>query len=164
LIRKTQPDATYGVLELFKGAFPDEDLGDLVVALLSNKGVLCLSAEIEHALVGQIFFTQTSILENADSALLGPLAIAPEYQKQGIGKALILAGLDALKQQRIEDVFVLGDPMFYGRFGFGTEATVSPPYPLPEAWKEAWQSLRVSESAPAQLPVPELWQKPELWS
>ncbi len=49
---------------------------------------------------------------------LGPVAVMPRKQRRGFGAALIKAALRAAKEAGFGAVFVLGDPEFYGKFGF----------------------------------------------
>ena len=49
---------------------------------------------------------------------LAPLAVLPEYQKQGVGSALVRAGLEVCRGIGAQLVFVLGHPDYYPRFGF----------------------------------------------
>jgi putative acetyltransferase len=49
---------------------------------------------------------------------LAPVAVLPQYQRQGIGSLLISKGLDELKNMNVKAAFVLGDNRFYSRFGF----------------------------------------------
>ena len=66
----------------------------------------------------------------------------------------------------MNQVYVLGDPAYYQRFGLAADHRVAPPYPLPEAWQEAWQSLGLQgdEPSPAgELSVPQRWRQPALW-
>ena len=49
---------------------------------------------------------------------LGPIAVTPDLQRQGIGRGLIEAGLAALRGKGAAGCVVLGSPKFYGRFGF----------------------------------------------
>jgi putative acetyltransferase len=49
---------------------------------------------------------------------LAPLAVLPEYQRQGIGSALVKAGLQILHSRCCPFVMVLGHPGYYSRFGF----------------------------------------------
>ena len=107
----------------------------------------------------------------ARAALLGPLAVLPAQQKQGIGSALVRFGLEMLRDDAIDTVLVLGDPAFYGRLGFRTESRIRTPYPLPAEWASAWQSQRLGDSLgnsptmPAgTLSVPAQWRDPALWS
>jgi len=53
---------------------------------------------------------------------LAPLAVWPERQGQGIGSALVHAGLEQADRGAWDAVFVLGAPRFYERFGFSAEA------------------------------------------
>ena len=64
-------------------------------------------------------------------------------------------------------VCVLGDPAYYGRFGFEPDDRVAPPYPLPQEWRSAWQSLSLcGNDRPARgtLSVPPPWRQPALWA
>ena len=49
---------------------------------------------------------------------LGPISVLPKYQKQGIGKSLILKGLSLLKDMDGQGCALVGDPNYYKRFGF----------------------------------------------
>lgn len=53
---------------------------------------------------------------------VAPLAVAPARQRSGIGGTLMIAALERLRQQGESLVFVLGDPAYYMRFGFGLAA------------------------------------------
>jgi putative acetyltransferase len=49
---------------------------------------------------------------------LGPVSVLPEYQRQGIGKALIEEGLSRLKRLNARGVCLVGHPDYYRKFGF----------------------------------------------
>lgn len=49
---------------------------------------------------------------------LGPLSVTPGSQRTGIGSALVRAGLTQLANMRAAGVVLVGDPAYYGRFGF----------------------------------------------
>jgi predicted GNAT family acetyltransferase len=61
---------------------------------------------------------------------LAPVSVAPERQKAGIGSALVRSAVERARQAGWEAVFVLGDPAYYGRFGFDAHraAGFSTPY------------------------------------
>jgi putative acetyltransferase len=64
---------------------------------------------------------------------LGPVSVRPDVQRRGIGQALIRRGLDRLREARTGGCVVLGDPHYYGRFGFEHDPQLSygdvpPPY------------------------------------
>lgn len=153
---------------LYPLAFPDEDLLPLVRDLLPDTmNVLSLVATIGSQLAGHVVFTRGRVAEQDErTALLGPLAVSPVYQRQGVGSALVRAGLQRLEHENVDRVFVLGDPAYYGRFGFQPGAAVMPPYPLPAEWQNAWQSLSLTGSdlsRPGQLNLPDQWLQPSLW-
>ena len=61
---------------------------------------------------------------------------------------------------------LLGDPAYYGRLGFLPGSAVSPPYPLPQEWQHAWQSLSLTGDQPpdgGQILLPVYWLEPALW-
>lgn len=153
---------------LYPDAFPDEDLLPVVKPLLDDGPVLSsLVAIADETVVGHVLFTPCSVGENATPvALLAPLGVVQARQRQGIGSALVRTGLQRLEQSGIGTVCVLGDPAYYGRLGFEPEADIEPPYPLPAAWRGAWQSLRLRNSGPTlkgKLSVPHPWRQPALW-
>jgi len=168
-IRESNSADREAIERLYLQAFPDEDLLPLVRDLLSAEtGVLSLVAQIDAEVAGHVIFTICSISQSdANVALLGPLAVAPAWQRQGIGKAIIRAGLHRLEADGVQQVFALGDPAYYGRSGFAAEADVAPPYPLPEEWRGAWQSRRLGASRlslKGQLAVPRPWRQRSLWT
>jgi predicted N-acetyltransferase YhbS len=79
---------------------------------------LCLTAWRERALVGGIRFTSIAVGGKEGGLLLGPLVVDPVHSGQGIGRALIAAGLEGAKSQGFAFVLLVGDMPYYGRFGF----------------------------------------------
>lgn len=168
-VRESVFDDMVAIEALYPKAFPDEDLLPLVKELLrAEPFVLSLVGALGPSLVGHIIFTRCSVPEcSGNAALVGPLAVAPAFQRQGIGSALIRAGLLEQERAGATQVYVLGDPAYYGRFAFEQELLVTPPYPLPEEWQGAWQSLSLTKTEPpchGELSVPQPWQKPALWT
>lgn len=165
-IRATTDADLSGLMRLYPAAFPDEDLRPLVTELLQNPDVLSLVAEIGGGLCGHVMFTIGDIAPSGTrAALLGPLAVTPPRQKQGLGRALVENGHARLTEQGIATVCVLGDPGYYNRLGFAAETGIEPPYSLPEEWRGAWQSQPLSnaKSATGTLSLPSAWMHPELW-
>lgn len=168
-IRKSTPGDAKDIEKLYAAAFPDEDLLPLVRDLLGEEqGVLSLVALSENAILGHICFTACHIEGRGDEvALLGPLAVTPPAQKQGVASALVRTGFDYLQKAKTGYVFVLGDPAYYARFGFEADDKVTPPYQLPAEWHGAWQSMKLpGATAPLEgkLVVPAPWRQPSLWS
>jgi putative acetyltransferase len=90
--------------------------------------LISLIATIEKQVVGHILFSPVTVEgETAvyHSIALGPMAVLPNFQKQGVGSALIQAGLMACRAAGETAVFVLGHPTYYPRFGFKPTNTVN---------------------------------------
>jgi putative acetyltransferase len=168
-IRESLPNDVTSIEKLYPTAFPDEDLLPLVRELLRVEPmVLSLVGIADKALVGHVMFTTCGITGRTDKVmLLGPLAIAPAWQRQGIGSAIVRAGLRRSEIAGTNQVYVLGDPAYYSRFGFEPDDGVTPPYPLPEEWHDAWQSLSLRGDKPSlrgKLSVPPPWRQHALWA
>lgn len=165
--RNAAPDR--GALEnLYRAAFPAEDLVPLVNALLDlPAGVISLEAEASGRLAGHILFSLCTVEGSGNRlALLGPLAVSPDVQRSGIGSALIREGLAACRVEGVIRVQVLGDPAYYGRFGFAEDGSVKPPFAIPDEWKPAWQTIALTEGADriaGTLTPPLPWMQPALW-
>jgi len=168
LIRATTPKDHRRLLTLHRAAFEEEDLRPLVSALLEEPGVISLAAGLPGEPIAHLMLTPCTIGAGPGASkamLLGPVAVAPEQQGQGTGEALIRAALTRLASQGKPPVLVLGSPDYYGRFEFRQETNVTPPYPLPEGWGPAWQSLDFDgRPLPAgALTVPGPWREQSLW-
>ncbi len=168
VIRESRPADLPALEALYPAAFPEEDLLPLVRDLLRQEaGVLSLVAAAGGVPVGHVVFTRGDLAGAPGVvALLGPLAVAPDRQGRGIAGDLVREGLRRLRADGVRQVNVLGDPAYYGRFGFAPDRTVLPPCPLPEDWSEAWQRLSLGDGGPlpgGRLELPPPWRNPALW-
>ncbi len=92
-----------------------------IIEALRRAGALSVSlvAEVEGEVVGHVAFSPVEFSDGtANWYALGPISVAPELQRQGIGQALVHAGLDALRALGAEGCVLVGDPGYYERFGF----------------------------------------------
>lgn len=92
-----------------------------IVDALREAGVLSLSlvAEKKGALVGHVAFSPVGIADGSPEWYgLGPVSVVPAWQGRGVGTALIAEGLARLQAEGALGCVVLGEPAYYGRFGF----------------------------------------------
>ncbi|HET6352147.1 MAG TPA: N-acetyltransferase [Coriobacteriia bacterium] len=92
----------------------------LIVDALRESGALEVSlvAHLGESAVGHIAFSKAKVGSSDGFYLLGPVAVLPDSQHNGIGSALVSAGLEELRMRGAEGCVLVGDPGFYGRFGF----------------------------------------------
>jgi putative acetyltransferase len=116
------PEEIEAVRAVNQAAFARIQEAGLVDKLRKNsRDLLSLVAIAEERVVGHILFSPVVISGTAGSvegAGLGPVAVAPEFQRQGIGAALIKAGIRRLEQKKSPFIVVLGHPEYYPRFAF----------------------------------------------
>lgn len=122
---------------------------DLVDRLRSDDDlVLSLVAEQDGRIIGHVGFSRLWVMQGArriPGVSLAPLSVMPDRQRGGIGRALVEAGHARLREAGETIVFVLGDPDYYGRFGFSLSAAA--PFECQYAGAH-FQSLRLASTAP----------------
>lgn len=120
--RAEQPEDISAVRAVNMAAFGRSDEADLVDQLRGLPSTLSWVAVAAEQIVGHIFYSPVTIAGTCpgDRYFLGlaPVAIHPDFQRQGIGSALIQQSLQACARSGCQAVVVLGDPAFYSRFGF----------------------------------------------
>ena len=92
-----------------------------IVDALRAAGALTVSlvAEADGRVVGHVAFSPVTISDGTLSWYgLGPVSVLPEYQRRGIGSALIQEGISRLKDLGARGCCLVGHPEYYGRFGF----------------------------------------------
>jgi len=79
-------------------------------------------AEVYGKLVGNVMYSQAYVLKpdgtRHEVLNFGPLSVLPEYQKQGVGSALMRHSLKKAKEMGYGSVIFFGHPTYYPRFGF----------------------------------------------
>lgn len=125
----------------------DQREAAIVEALRAAKALsLSLVAEEDGELVGHIAFSAVTIDGRRGGWFgLGPVSVLPERQGLGIGSALIRGGLEQLRVGGAQGCVVLGDPHYYGRFGFLSD----PALRFPGVPAEYFQRLIFAGGAPA---------------
>ena len=117
-IREERPSDIPAILDLNKCAFGQDQEANIVDALRSNGGAsLSLVATLNDRVVGHIMYSPVE-LGQLTGAGLGPMAVLPEHQRQGVGGKLIEAGNRQLQDAGSPFIVVVGHPDYYPRFGF----------------------------------------------
>jgi putative acetyltransferase len=117
--------------EVLRAAFGRGDEADLVTRLRADDDVLFELVAVEDGhVVGHILMSRLWVDSAVLYAALAPLSVRPDRQRTGLGAALISASLDFARDVGCHGVLVLGDPAYYGRFGFSAEhaRSVDSPY------------------------------------
>ena len=129
MLVRPEADADHArIAALVEAAFADEAHSShteaRILEALRAAGALELGLVAEQGgiVVGHIAFSAVEISDGAAGWFgLGPVAVDPAVQGQGIGGALIRAGLDELARRGARGVVVLGEPAYYERFGFARD-------------------------------------------
>ena len=121
-IRQEQPQDLKTIREVNRRAFAQTQEADLVDKLRQNyHNLLSLVAVIQNEVVGHILFTPVTIESAARTVRgmgLAPMAVLPEYQRQGIGSKLVRSGIEQLKKRQCPFIIVLGHAEYYPQFDF----------------------------------------------
>ena len=155
IIRQERSKDFPSVYALVKAAFEsaehaDGNEQDLVNALRKSDSYipeLSLIAEVDGKIVGHIMFTKLKIGNQVQLAL-APLSVLPDYQKQGIGTALIQEGHTRARALGYEYSVVLGSEKYYPRTGYlpAKNYGIFAPFNVPD---ENFMACKLSENAPA---------------
>ena len=133
-IRAEQPDDAAQIEALTVAAFADAPHSDrtehFIVRALRRSGAPWISIVADDAgkVLGHLALSPVTVSGGAAHWYgLGPLSVLPSRQGQGIGSGLVRDGLARLRQAGAAGCVVLGDPGYYGRFGFRAASPLSLP-------------------------------------
>lgn len=118
-----------------------------IVNALRKADALAVSlvAEQDGEIVGHVAVSPVSISDGSTGWYgLGPISVKPELQKKGIGSLLMEAVLRRLREQGAAGCLLVGDPLYYSRFGFKPESSLT----LPNVPPEYFQALPFGASLP----------------
>ena len=135
-VRPEQPGDEAAIRDLNDAAFGQPDESRIIDVLRkSGRVVLSLVAIDGAEIVGHILFTPVTIDSASVRALgLGPMAVAPAFQRGGVGSTLVREGLRECRRRGYDAVVVVGHPRFYPRFGFrrGSEYGLRSEFDVPD--------------------------------
>jgi len=125
IIRNERSSDIEAITEVTIAAFRHHPISQhteqFIINALRKANVLTLSlvAEIDGQVKGHIAFSPVVISDGTAGWYgLGPVSVLPQFQRQGIGKALIHEGLAQLKTLGGKGCALVGDLNYYKRFGF----------------------------------------------
>jgi putative acetyltransferase len=126
IVIKSETDADVSAItEVTVTAFQTLEIShhteQFIIAALRAAGALTVSlvAEADGRVIGHIAFSPVTISDGTRNWYgLGPVSVLPEYQRRGIGSALIREGLSRLKALGAGGCCLVGHPEYYRRFGF----------------------------------------------
>jgi len=125
LIRSEKSADFAAISMVTAAAFESVEISDhteqfIVEALRNAKALtITLVAEVHGRIVGHIAFSPVVMSDGTkDWYGLGPVSVLPEFQRAGIGKALVQEGLSRLKGLGAKGCCLVGHPQYYRQFGF----------------------------------------------
>ncbi|HTN17308.1 MAG TPA: N-acetyltransferase [Chitinophagaceae bacterium] len=128
-IRREEPSDIGSIDQVTKTAFASAAYSSgtesFIIKALRANGQLSVSliAEEQGILIGHIAISPVRISSGSEGWFgLGPVSVIPSKQGSGVGSGLIRAALDALRALHASGCVVLGEPSYYGRFGFRSDA------------------------------------------
>lgn len=124
-IRKERPEDFASIHDITMRAFAPMAYSqgneqDMIRALRASGGLtLSLVAAQDSKIVGHVAFTTAFAKDGSEGwYALGPISVEPALQRDGVGKSLIENGLAQLRALEAAGCILVGDPAYYGRFGF----------------------------------------------
>jgi len=126
IVIRNETDADVGAIaEVTIAAFKTLEISNhteqFIIEALRTAQALTVSlvADVDGRVIGHIAFSPVTISDGTENWYgLGPVSVLPEYQRKGIGKALIREGLSRLKRLNAQGCCVVGHPDYYRKFGF----------------------------------------------
>ena len=120
VIRSERDADANAIAEVTAAAFKNLEVSNqteqFIIEALRSAGALKLSlvAELDGQVIGHIAFSPVSISDGTENWYgLGPVSVLPTFQRQGVGKALILEGLSRLRDMGAGGCCLVGHPEYY---------------------------------------------------
>ncbi len=151
IIRKEKKEDFNSIYKINEQVFKQKDESELIERIRAGRNFipeLSLVAEENGKLIGHILFSKIKIIgeKEYESLALAPMAVLPEFQKQGIGGKLIKEGLNKARELGFNSVIVIGHKEYYPRFGFerASKWNIKCPFEVPD---EAFMAVELNAGA-----------------
>lgn len=125
IIRPETASDIEAIYEITRAAFENHPYSihteEYIVEALRAAGALTISlvAQVDGKVAGHIAFSPVTISDGTTGWYgVGPVSVLPKLQRQGVGKSLVGEGLSRLKALGAGGCVLVGDPVYYVRFGF----------------------------------------------
>jgi putative acetyltransferase len=141
-LRAERPDDIAAIAQLNDRAFGGAFESRLVETIRSGGNfipALSIVAVEGNTIVGHILFSRIFIRSGkgtVETLALAPMAVLPEYQKQGIGSRLVRYGIERARELGYNSVVVLGHKEYYPKFGFRRASVwgITSPFPVDDEY------------------------------
>lgn len=135
------------IAQAFLNVLHTDHTEQFIVDALRRAGALTISrvAKVDENIVGHVAISPVTLSSDTTGWFgLGPVSVLPEFQRCGVGSKLVKSSLSSLEAMGASGCVVLGDPGYYGRFGFkAVDRLVYPGVP-----NEYFQALSFSGEVP----------------
>ena len=145
MIRAEEPRDRGAIVATTREAFG----GEVEVFVVQHtKPLISLVYEDEGRVVGHVLVSRATV-SGRPAAMIGPLSVRPERQRQGIGSALMEAAIKATDERGEPIILLLGHPTYYPRFGFRSASELGIEPPDERMAGPAWMALPLRAYDPA---------------
>ena len=153
-IRRERPDDAPEIAEVVEAAFGDVSVAAFTDELRSSPGYVheltFVAEDDDGAIVGFTMLSTVAVRGRAEPILiLTPMAVRPDRQRGGIGKALVGAALTAADERGEPIVLVEGVPSYYPQFGFLSATMLGLERPDERIPDDAWLAVPLAAYDPA---------------
>jgi len=150
IIRPERPGDEAAIRAVLIDAFPTDAEARLVDRLreAGNLSISLVAEGDDDEVLGHVAFSPVATATGIFGAGLAPLAVRGSRRRRGIGGSLISSGLSVCRDAGVGWVVVLGEPHYYGRFGFRPAPEVG----LTDEYGGG-DAFQIVELAPGSLPI-----------
>jgi predicted N-acetyltransferase YhbS len=149
-VRAERPEDVDRIREINDAAFGESSETEIVDAIRGTdrwiEGGSLVAEAADSALVGHLLLSEGDLVADDGTIrriwMVGPVAVVPEHQRQGVGGALMRAAIDLATERGEPVLCLLGHATYYPRFGFEPARSIGIEAPRP--WRDAnWMALRL---------------------